>query len=275
MIIATSVFQQRIALLIVVGAGLLWLCPIVAKAQLVPIDSLVASIRHGLTECDSQIVELTFVSTLRERELRDDGSIKKEKSFKLRHFVRDTISREVLEAMWEDGQPVSSSTLQDEREKRDKERAKREMKGSEGNDDDNSQSASVMEPFSASHVKDYEFPAAVSDSVGDMACWKITVAPTRKDEELVKGYVWIEQSTGRPIREEYDMAKRPGPIKDFGILMEHGQIAGHCAFPSLFRLHAKGKALLLIKFNVDVEMRLDSVQVNPGLPDSLFAGSAD
>ena len=254
----------------VVGIALHCLIARPAGGQSVPVDSIVASIRQKLAECDSQIVEMTFVSTLRERELRDDGTIKTEKLSKSRYFVRNEDSREVLEAMWEDGQPVPESKLKDEREKRDKERLKREKKRSKGEPEDNSRSASVMEPFKDTHANNYTFPEAVADSVGDIACWKITVAPTREDKILVKGYVWIEQGTGRPVREEYDMANRPGAVKDFGIVMEHAPIVGHCAFPKLFQLHVRGKALLLIKFNVDVEMRLDSVQVNPGLPDSLF-----
>lgn len=257
--------------ILVVSVGLICLGASPAKAQSVTVDSIVASVRQTLAECDSQIVEMTFVSTLRERELRDDGSIKKEKLTKSRYFVRGEVSREVLEAMWEDGQPVSESKFKDEREKRDKERAKREKKRTEGDDGDDSRSATVMEPFSPDHVSNYTFPEAVADSIGAIACWKVTVAPTREDKVLVKGFAWVEQGTGRPVREEYDMANRPGAVKDFGIVMEHVPIAGHCAFPKLFQLHVRGKALLLIKFNVDVEMRLDSVQVNPGLPDSLFA----
>lgn len=256
---------------LVVSVGLLCLVALPADAQSVSVDSLVASVRQSLAACDSQIVELTFVSTLRERELRDDGTIKKEKLSKSRFYVRGDVSREVLETMWEDGQPVSESKLKDEREKREKERAKREKKRDDVGDGDASRSATVMEPFNKDHVNDYTFPEAVSDSIGDIACWKITVAPTRDDEVLVKGHAWIEQGAGRPVREEYDMANRPGPVKDFGIVMEHLPILGRCAFPDLFRLHVRGKALLLIKFNVDVEMQLDSVQVNPGLPDSLFA----
>lgn len=268
-----SVLRLRVAILFA-GVGMLLFETTCVSAQSAPVDSIVASVRQVLAACDSEIVELTFVGMLRERELRDDGSIKKEKTSKIRYFVRDKMSREVLEAMWEDSQPVSESTLKDEREKRDKERIKREKKRSNGDDDDNSRSASILEPFKDAHASDYEFPDAATDTLGTTVCWKITVAPRRKDEDLVKGHVWIEQGTGRPIREEYDMAKRPGPVKDFGIVMDHGPIIGACAFPNLFRLHAKGKALLLIKFNIDVELRLDSVRVNPGLPDSLFAAPA-
>lgn len=256
---------------LVVLVGLLCLAASPASSQSVSVDSLVASVRQSLAACDSQIVEMTFVSTLRERELRDDGTVKKEKLSKSRFYVRGDVSREVLEAMWEDGQPVSESDLEDEREKRGKERAKREKKRDDGDDGDDSRSASVMEPFKPEHVGNYTFPEVAADSVGDIACWKITVAPTREDKVLVKGYAWVEQGTGRPVREEYDMANRPGPVKDFGIIMEHLPIMGRCAFLDLFRLHVRGKALLLIKFNADVEMHLDSVQVNPGLPDSLFA----
>jgi hypothetical protein len=208
---------------------------------------------------------------LTERELRDDGTVKSAKVSKTRHFVRGEETREVLEAMWEDGEQVPQSKINDEREKRAKERVKQQKRIADGEDDESARSATILEPFREAHKDKYRFPAAVVDTVGSIACWRISIEPTRSDEKLVKGFAWVEQGSMRPVREEYDMAKRPGPVKDFGIVMVHEPVADNCAFPSLFQLHVRGKALLFIKFNVDVELRLDSLQLNPGLPDSLFA----
>lgn len=246
-----------------------------AQTQVASVDSIVASVRQRLALCDSQFAELTFVSTLTERELRDDGTTKSEKVSKTRHFVRGEQTREVLEAMWEGGAQVSESELSDEREKRDKEQAKQRKRIAEGKDDGASRSATLLEPFRPAHKDDYRFPIAVADTIGDHVCWRVTVEPTREDEKLITGHVWVEQATGRALREEYDMAKRPGPVKNFGIVMVHEPVTDECAFPSLFQLHVRGKALFFIKFNVDVELRLDSLQLNPGLPESLFVTPAE
>jgi hypothetical protein len=53
--------------------------------------------------------------------------------------------------------------------------------------------------------------------------------------------------------------------------LEHVPLLEHCSVPSHIRIRGKGKAFLIIAFSFEVEMFLDSVQVNPGLPDSLFA----
>lgn len=244
-------------------------------AQTAPVDSIVTAVRQRLAVCDSQFTEFTFVGMLTERELRDDGTVKSTKVSKTRHFVRGTDTHEVLEAMWEDGEEIPPSKLDDEREKRDKERAKQRKRVADGKEDESSRSATILEPFRDSHQDKYSFPETVTDTIDGVACWKITVDPVRADEKLVKGHAWVEQGSLRPVREEYDMAERPGPVKDFGIVMVHEPVADNCAFPSLFQLHVRGKALVFIKFNVDVELRMDSLQLNPGLPDSLFANPVD
>jgi len=244
-------------------------------AQDAPVDSIVASVREHLSACDSQFAEFTFVGMLTERELRDDGTVKSAKVSKTRHFVRGEETREVLEAMWEDGEQIPQSKLNDEREKRAKERAKQQKRIADGEDDESARSATILEPFREAHKDNYRFPLAVTETVGSVPCWKISVEPTRSYEKLVKGFAWVEQGSMRPVREEYDMAKRPGPVKDFGIVMVHDPVTNNCAFPSLFQLHVRGKALLFIKFNVDVELHLDSLQLNPRLPDSLFASPVE
>lgn len=247
-------------------------------AEPITVDSVVLAAQRVLVECDSQIYEITFLTTVHERELRDDGSVKNEKSFRVRHFIRDREPREFLEAMWINGEPVTADRFAEERAKREKEHRHRRSKTRDGqisDDEEVSRSLSMLLPFLPQHRENYEFPEMVADTINGINCWRITVNPLSDDDKLVKGMLWVEQGTYRAVLEEYDIANPPGPPKASKLLLEHEPLLDHCAVPKHIRIRGKGKAFLIIAFNFEVEMFLDSVQVNPGLPDSLFASPAD
>lgn len=240
-------------------------------------DSLVTKIQGMISECDSLVYEVTYLTTVRERELRDDGAVKSEKIYESRHFVRDKDTREILEAMWEDGEQVEPSKLASEQKKRDKERAKqRKARVDKRSDDDGgSRSQEMLGPLRPEHIANYTFPEVTAEDVDGIACWKLAVKPVRDDEDLVKGFIWVEQGSDRAVAEQYELSKRPGALKEFGIRMDYDTMLERCAMVRRVHVHGKGKALLIIKFNFDVELLIDSVQVNPGLPDSLFTESFD
>jgi hypothetical protein len=256
------------------GLGLLVLGADLAAAQTPSVGSVLAAVTRALAACDSQIVELTFVTTVHERELRDDGSVKKEKSFKIRHFVREDTSREFVEGMWEDGQAVSASRLADEQRKHEKERRKRiekrREKAEQGDGGDN-RSLSMLEPLQGGHRVNYDFPEITADTLDGVECWRIAVTPRSDDGRLVRGALWVEQGSYRAVAEEYTIADLPGPPKECALSLIHAPLLDGCAVPRHIRVRGKGKAFLIISFSFELEMTLDSVQVNPGLPDSLFA----
>ncbi len=242
-------------------------------AHTITVDSVVRAAQRVLVECDSQIFEITFLTTVHERELRDDGSIKNEKTFRVRHFIRDREPREILEAMWVNDEPVAADRLAEERAKREKEHRHRRSKTRDGqvrDEDEVSRSLSMLLPFLPQHCANYEFPEMVADTINGIPCWRVTVNPLMDDDKLVKGKLWVEQETYRAVLEEYDIANPPGPPKASQLRLEHVPLLDACAVPTHIRIRGKGKAFLIIAFNFEVEMFLDSVQVNPGLPDSLF-----
>ncbi len=255
-----------------------------ARAQADPpvptAESLAVKIRERLAVCDSQVTEMCFVSTVYERELNDDGTVKSEKISRAHNYVRDKDARVILGSMTEDGKSVTEKKLRDEQAKIDKQRRERLEKKAKGNekdkdDDESEQSISILEPFMAKHAADYRFTAVAPDSAGGLDCWRITVEPAREDEGLVKGSAWVTRETLLPVIEEYQPAKMPTAVSEFSFRMEYTPCSDRCGFPRHFTLEGKGRALLVIKFHFGVEMFLDSVQVNPGLPDSLFASPAN
>lgn len=218
------------------------------------------------------------MTTVHERELRDDGSVKSEKSLRVRHFVRGRESREVLEAMWEDGEPVAPSRLADEQARREKERRHRleeRRKNPERADANGSRSLSMLQPLLPQHHANYEFPEMTEDTISGRLCWRITVNPLTGDDKLVRGALWVEQGSYRAVAEEYEVENPPGPARESSLRLDHGPLLESCAVPRHIRIRGRGKAYLIISFNFEVEMLLDSVQVNPGLPDSLFGLPGD
>ena len=253
------------------GAG-----PVIA--QDISVDSVVRAAQHVLAECDSQVFEITFVTMVHEREMRDDGTIKNEKTFRIRHFIRNREPHEVLEAMWDNGEPVTIERLTDERAKREKDRRRRREKSHNGQVSDKeevSPSLSMLLPFLPHHCANYDFSDLRSDTVDGLNCWRITVTPLTDDDRLVRGTLWVEQGTYRAVLEEYDIANPPGPAKASKLLLEHVPLLDDCAVPRHIRIRGRGKAFLIIAFNFEVEMFLDSIQVNSGLPDSLFASPTE
>lgn len=243
-------------------------------AQPVTVDSVVRAAQQVIADCDSQVYEITFLTTVHERELRDDGTIKNEKAFRIRHFIRDREPREILEAMWVNGDTVTLEKLSEEQLKRDREQKHRREKSHNGqvnNGEEVSRSLSMLLPFLPQHRANYEFPEMTPDTINGLNCWRITVNPLSDDDKLVKGTLWVEQETYRAVLEEYDIANPPGPPKASKLLLEHVPLLDDCAVPKHIRIRGKGKAFLIIAFNFEVEMFLDSIQVNSGLPDSLFA----
>ena len=180
--------------------------------------------------------------------------------------------------MWINDEPADMERLADEREKREKERRHRHArshKGQVGEDEQVSRSLSMLLPFIPQHRANYEFPEMVADTLNGLNCWRITVNPLTDDDKLVKGTLWVEQETYRAVLEEYDIANPPGPPKASQLLLEHAPLLDKCAVPRHIRIRGKGKAFFIIAFNFEVEMFLDSVQVNSGLPDSLFSEPAE
>lgn len=234
-------------------------------------DSLIAGIRARLALCDTQWTDMTYIATTHERRLDSDGTIKEEKTFRTRVYARSDQEREVLEAMWKNGEPVSEKTLRKEGEKREEER-----RGRAGNKEDRKEKrgarrdVGILEPFAAENSDRYLFSDIVGDTIHGVATWRITVAPQEDSEDLVRGTAWVRTDTYDAVAEEYEPAKLPNKMQALAFELEYEPVGIGCAMPQYFHIAGHGKVLIFIKFNFEAEVIIDSVEINPGLPDSLF-----
>lgn len=247
-----------------------------ANAQTPPtIDSILSVIRPALARCDSTMTGATFVTTAHERKLDGDGKIEGETVYRSRVYSRDKEEREILLAMWEDGEPVDEDKLRDEQEKREKERRKRARKMREGQEEsEQSHSARVLEPFLEEKAANYRFPEVAADTMAGIAAWRITIDPLTETEDYVRGFAWLAQDDYRPIAERYEPAEMPSKIQSLKVEIDYTDIDG-CPMPGRFQITGRGKALIFIKFHFQAEIFFDSVSINPDLPDSLFAIPGD
>ena len=247
-------------------------------------DSIADRVRAALKECDSAWNELAFVSVTHERELDGDGKVNKETVYRSRVYARHDQQHEFLEGIWENGQPVSDAKLREEQKDHEKqwkksvkERQKEKADRDAGKQSDESQGKSfqMMDPFRERHRNDYDFTPITPDTLAGRSVWKIGIQPRRESEDLFRGNVWVTADAYRPLAEEYELAKLPSGVKGMRMRFDHVSLPSGCSFPQHVLMRAHGRALLVIKFNMEVETQMDSVQVNPGLPDSLFTVGAD
>ena len=236
-----------------------------------PTDALIAGIQARLAFCDTQWTDMTYIATTYERRLDSDGAVKEVKTFRARVYARPDQEREVLEAMWENGEPVPEKTLRKEKKKREEERRSR-AENTEDRDDKNGgrRDVGVLEPFAAENSGRYLFPAVVRDTLRGIETWKITVDPQEDTEDLVRGTAWVRTDTYDAVAEEYEPAKLPSKMQALAFELEYEPIGTGCVMPQHFRIAGHGRVLIFIKFNFEAEVIIDSVEVNPGLPDSLF-----
>ncbi|MEW5701642.1 MAG: hypothetical protein AB1792_05375 [Candidatus Zixiibacteriota bacterium] len=242
----------------------------------VPADSVIAGIRRTLTVCDSAWRELAYITVTRERKLDGEGRIEKETTYKSRVYVRHDDQREFLEAMWEDGQPVSDKKLRSEQDDRRKQQRKQlqERRKKKGEEREKG-TFRMLDPFREDPVPDYDLTAISPDTLSGVPVWKVAVQPRRESEDLLAGMAWVTIDTYRAIAESYRLAKLPGGVKSMEMRFEYGEVIPQCAFPRHFLMRAHGRALLVIKFNMELDVQMDSVQIDPELPDSLFAMPED
>lgn len=240
-------------------------------AQTAPsIDSILSVVRPRLAYCDSIQTSATFVTTTHERKLDRDGNIENEKTYRSRVYARGKEQREVLLAMWENGEPVADKKLHEEQRKREKERQKREKELRSGKGESRKRNSSrVLEPLLAENEQDYLFPEVTPDTIGGINAWRVSVEPLAESEDLVRGFIWLDQTGCTPLAERYEPAKLPSKIQAMNVEIDYTEI-DDSPMPGRFRITGNGKALFFIKFNFQAEVIFDSVRINPELPDSLF-----
>jgi hypothetical protein len=220
----------------------------------------------GACERDSirraEVGDLTMLAESYSRKLTGDGEVKEEKKFFKNYYFKDSLFKvEFLEYYLED-------ELQDEKEleKQIAEAIERRKKG-------RSRDASInpIEPFYPENRQHYRFSMPGIEKQHGCICYHIVAECLVEDENLFEGDYWFEVNWLNLAHTEFRPAKMPSKIKQMDMTMSYAPVEEGYWLPVGFHLRGRGKVLVFIKFNFEVEEKYSKHKINVGLADDFFA----
>ena len=75
--------------------------------------------------------------------------------------------------------------------------------------------------------QNYRFDYDGEDSIGNVGCYRLTIAPKHDRKDLLNASIWVEKNSYRIIRMEGEPAKSPSFwVKDVHLILDFGEVAG-------------------------------------------------
>jgi outer membrane lipoprotein-sorting protein len=117
--------------------------------------------------------------------------------------------------------------------------------------------------------KDYNFSLAGDEKVGEEECFKIALKPTKEDEKLINGFIWISKEDYGIVKLENSPLKNPRMVKKSHIIHIYSKSKEGIRF--LQKRIVKSVVNAIVK---DVEslniFEYTDYKINTGLKDELF-----
>ncbi len=219
--------------------------------------------RDSLTRAD--VRDLVMSAESYSRTLKSDGKIKEEKKFCKTYFIKDSLSRTEFHEYYLDGQRQSAEEL----EKQIKEDEKRRKGGS--NRDASVNSVMLFYPQNRQH---YIFSMPGIEVRQGYTCYHVKADCLEENENLLEGDFWFEVDNFNLVEADFHPTQLPTAIRKLDMAMIYAPTETGYWLPRSFRLKGKGRALLIIKFNFEVEEKYSQHKINVGLTDDFFAEDA-
>jgi hypothetical protein len=127
--------------------------------------------------------------------------------------------------------------------------------------------------FSREVRRNYRFELLAPDTINGTPTHVLALSPRESGEDLISGTVWLRQDNFEIIRMDIRPVKRPRFVKKMHMILVFDQIAEGIWLPVRVDVDACG-GFLFFKKCLNVHEVWDRFEINPGLPDSIFA-SAD
>lgn len=213
-----------------------------------------------------QVMDLTMSVESFSRKLAGDGSVKEEKRFLKTDFIKDTLFRVNFHEFYLDGIRQDSAALR----KEIKADADRRRKGR--NRDANINPAAIFYPAARAN---YEFSLQGIENREGRACYHIAADCLVEKDSLVEGDYWFETEGLNLVFVQFHPARLPGPIKQLDMEIAFAPDSAGLWLPRRFHLFGRGKVMLFIKFNFEVEERYFDHRINTGLSDDFFKERED
>jgi hypothetical protein len=220
--------------------------------------------RDSLTR--SEIGVMMMEAESYSRSLKGDGEVKEEKKFLKNYYIKDTlIKAEFLEYYLD-------SELQDEKElqKQIKEARERREKGR-----NRDASINPMTPFYPENREHYLFSMPGVEKQHGCICYHVKAECQIEDEDLLEGDFWFEVNDLNLVHAEFHPAKMPSKIKQLDMKKSYAPVEYGYWLPVGFHLRGRGKVMIFIKFNFEVEERYSKHKINVEVPDDFFVEESD
>lgn len=220
--------------------------------------------RDSLMHAD--IHDLTMTAVSYSRKLDGDGESKEEKKFVKTYSFKGDRFRVVFSEYWLDGEKQDAKKLAEQV----KEAEDRRRKG-------RTHDASIdpMRLFSPENRGHYRFSMPGIEKKRGYDCYHIVADCMVEDEDLLEGDFWVETDGLNPVYVEFHPAKMPSKIKQLDMQRSFVRHESGYFLPEGFYLLGRGKVMIFIKFNFEVEEQYSEYVINGGLSDAIFQEAED
>lgn len=200
------------------------------------------------------------------RTLGGDGSVKEEKKFIKTYYFKDSLFKEEFLEYYLDGERQDDRALQEQVREAEERRRKGRNRDA---------SVNPMDPFYPENRQYYKFSMPGVEKQRGCICYHVVAECLIEDENLLQGDYWFEVNWLNLAYAEFRPARMPSKIKRLDMNMSFAPIEEGYWLPMGFHLLGKGKVLVFIKFNFEVEERYSYHRLNVGLTDDFFREVAD
>jgi hypothetical protein len=210
----------------------------------------------------AEIGVMTMEAKSYSRSLKGDGEVKEEKKFLKNYYLNDSLFKvEFLEYYLDD-------ELQDEKElqKQVEESIERRKKGR-----NRDASINPMTPFYPENRQNYIFSMPGIEKQHGCICYHVRAECLVEDETLLEGDYWFEVNHLNLAHAEFRPAKMPSKIKQLDMKKSFAPVEHGYWLPVGFHLRGRGKVMIFIKFNFEVEERYSKHKINVAVADDFFA----
>jgi hypothetical protein len=252
---------------IVIGAVLLGgLTAATALSRTMEIETIVDGVYLRDSTQRAQIHDLTMTVESYSRKLTADGEVKEEKKFLKTDYLKDTLFQVHFHQYFLNGiRQDDAALLKEARADADRRRRGRSR-------DVNFNPVEVFYPEKRSN---YEFTLKGVETREGYACYHIIADCLVEKDSLIEGEYWFETEGLNPACVQFHPAKLPNPLKQLDMEMWYAPDDAGRWLPIKFQLLGRGKVMLFIKFNFEVDEKYFDHRINTGLSESFFKETAD
>ena len=221
-------------------------------------------VRDSITRAEIGVMSMDVESYV--RSLKGDGEVKEEKQYARKYFIQDTLLKIEFINYYKDG------VLQDEEELQKQIKAERDRRKQGRNRD---ASVNPLQPFFPQNRQYYAFSMPGIERQHGCVCYHVVADCLVDNEDMLEGDYWIEVNHLNLVHAEFRPARMPSKIQQLDMTKSYAPVEYGYWLPVGFHLIGRGKVLIFIKFNFEVEEKYLRHKIHVEVADDFFVEDDD